>query len=95
MNRKQKGVLLVGIAVMAGMMLFPPWYGRKKDYYRSMGYHLVFTPPYDKATTTKGGAYFRPKMVRIDKDRLAIQCLIAALITGGLMAVLHEKGGAK
>jgi hypothetical protein len=47
MNRKQKWVVVAGLAVMALMAIIPPWVQKRAgaDLSVPSGYHLIFSPP--------------------------------------------------
>ena len=94
MNSRQKKVLLVGAALVALMLLFPPW-----DYFDSDssmrkldGYHLLFAPP----SRENIKAIFAPDQVRypesvrieVDRVRLSVQCLSATTFVLGLFLAL-------
>jgi len=90
MNKKQRIVILAGLGIITLMLLVPPWLGtstglRINPIGRSTmatsivseGYALIFLPPYPSAT--------------IDIKRLAVQCLLVALVTGGIAFALHRR----
>lgn len=89
MNKKQRVVVLIGVALVAAMMLFPPWTYRWKSAVplpggtptetRTAGYALLFAPP-------RSDAY-------VDTSRLVIQMGIVAVLAFGLYVSLgHKKG---
>jgi hypothetical protein len=65
MNRPQKTVVLIGVVVVAGMMLFPPWKYVRLDkgdnIERDAGYALVFSPPSLKNHAAIMDAFSVPK----------------------------------
>jgi len=89
MNFKQKIVLWIGIAIIVGMGLFPPWkvetgkeriFSGKKytpSFIVSSGYHFLFNPP----SRAKG----------IDVGRLFVQIGLVAIITGGVILTIKKE----
>jgi hypothetical protein len=87
MNRRQKIVVLVGVAVVALMLLFPPWrfnmsplvLGEPRDGVY-IGYHgLIFDPP--------------SRMAVVDVRRLAVQCALVAVLALGACVVAGRMKG--
>lgn len=75
MNRRQKIVVLIGVAVVALMLLVPPW--RYPRVERPILYTHIFT------ADTRGAS--------IDLTRLAVQCGLVAVVTFGLYVALGHK----
>jgi len=89
MNNKQKKVILVAVAVIILMSLFPPWvhitYSRVGPLSYPRGYGFVFLPP---ATTKAYTSYDSPG---IDFSRLFLQWFIVALAAGGLVFMFKDR----
>src|SRR5260221_14715718 len=94
MNSRQRSVLIAGAALVALMLLFPPW-----DYFdpdssakSRAGYHFFLTPPSPKTATFSYKVRF-PDIVRVRLDdlRLLIQLLITIPTTIGLVLLLGSK----
>lgn len=83
MNRIQISIGVVGIAVMALMVLFPPWktvYNSKGRYVEHpIGYSFIASPP----ENDYAGAWGE----QIDMTRLLIQCFAVTGITVVLVLV--------
>ena len=88
-RQRQVIILWIGILIIIGMCLFPPWTnyhpssswsgrGSTGAYIESIGYHLIFWPP-------KGNC-------RVDINRLAIQCIAVALLSGAGIYTLRLRG---
>ncbi len=71
--------LALGLLILTGMMLFPPFYATDTTGYRreNLGYHCLFI--YDG-----GGTVFS----HIDTTRLGVQVLLCIFLTGGIMCQL-------
>ena len=87
MKSRQKKALIVGAALVALMLLFPPW-----DYFdpdtsgrSSAGYHFFLSPPDSKGATFRYQVRF-PNLVRLKMNdiRLVLQLLITIPTTIGL-----------
>jgi hypothetical protein len=83
MNRKQKIVLLTGIAIIAGMGIYPPWVikippngPRDTALKRDAGHSFIFRPPHSTP-------YLR--RVNLDVLRLCTQWTIVAFFIGALI----------
>jgi len=103
MNKKQKIILLIGLAIFIAMCLIPPWYYKleypqRPAYSQPGGYFPIFIPPYPK-DPARGGLFSdlindkaakterKYVTVRIDKDRLYLQLLAVTVLTGGLVVL--------
>src|SRR6266404_8349871 len=94
MNSRQKKVLVAGAALVALMLLFPPW-----DYFdpdssgkSRAGYHFFLTPPNPKTAIFSYKVRFPDLIrVRLNKLRLLIQLLITIPTTIGLALLLGSK----
>jgi hypothetical protein len=83
MNKKQKIVLWIGIAVIVVMGIFPPWVHRGgPGVEKSAGYSFILNGPESYAF----GWFARP-----DISRLFIQWVIVAVITAGLIITVKDK----
>ena len=88
MNRRQIIVMWMGILVMVGMCVYPPW---TKGYTRSKGwapdgYALIFLRP------DYGYAERRDRLIiRIDMTRLIVQEAAVVLLFGGLFMTLKDR----
>jgi len=88
-NKRQRVVVLVGVAVVAGMMLFPPWQYKRGSYkiggitepvtVKPAGYGFIFNPPASAET--------------VDISRLAVQCAVVAVLAFGACVALSRKSG--
>jgi hypothetical protein len=87
MNRKQQKALIIGGALLALMVLFPPWV--QTFSYQSMrseaaiGYSILFEPPKPKKDAPAYG-------VRVDSVRWTTQLLMTALLTGIAFVLLKD-----
>jgi hypothetical protein len=88
MNRKQKIVLLTGIAIIAGMGIYPPWvikipaYGhRETALKRDAGHSFIFRPPHT-------APYLR--RANLDVLRLCTQWTIVAFFAGALIVAYTD-----
>jgi len=85
MNKKQRIAILAGLALIALMLLVPPWAKKSPNPVarpfppidESIGYMLILTPPDPQAF--------------IDAERLVIQCLCVAVVTAGVVFALHKR----
>lgn len=89
MNQKQRIAIIVGLAVIVLMCLFPPWKGttgrQRWGYYeKNRGYALVFMPP---KAMTKSDHFTK---IKIDIVRLLVQCTVACVATGGAYIFLGK-----
>ena len=104
MNRNQIRVLWCGIAVMALMLLVPPWkYTFHVPHKMKMEHHgpyrILLAPPKVPVTSTSEHSSwqgFHGRDVdmwtaRVDTMRLGLQVAIAALLTMGLMVSLKDR----
>ncbi len=79
MNRKQKRIFFIGIAIIVLMGLIPPWYYQARGPFPSRpgGYGFIFDTPYDIGDA-------------IDISRLFIQWAMVAIATFVIMWVLKN-----
>jgi hypothetical protein len=90
---KPQAILLVVVAVIALMILFPPWiyFDGNTSNQRSAGYHFLFSPPhvttYEEMFGIAGDEVFTIRAVRIyiNKMRLVVQILIVIFFGTGLI----------
>jgi len=80
MNRKQKIVLWIGIAIVVLMGLFPPWMGYIKAERGYIRHTFIW---YHPAARNMG--------MRIDVPHLCVQWSIIVAITGGLIITFKNK----
>jgi hypothetical protein len=86
MNKKQKIVISIGIAVIVLMALFPPYTDvvlRDGDNLKSFcGYSSFFSPP--KPSRYRGSRH----NYYIDSQRITIQIIVCILTTIGVVLIL-------
>ncbi|HUT29017.1 MAG TPA: hypothetical protein VMX13_04415 [Sedimentisphaerales bacterium] len=92
LNRKQKVCLWAGAAVIAGMVVYPPWVARLVDeggvHSRTRsGYAWLWAPP--KLPWEPYGARFTLELTP-SLPRLSVQCGVAAIITFSLMVAFKN-----
>ena len=89
MNKRQRIVVLVGVAIVAGMMLFPPWQrqagGQFSAFYKSR------SPTYTAPAGYGFLFYQPPDAERVDISRLAVQCAVVAVLAFGACVALARK----
>jgi len=95
MNRKQQIVLLIGLAVILLMGLFPPWRGFVKTtvpvYEQNAGYAFLFNPP-EKGRLANGyEPEFPYREPNINFSFLATQWCIVAALTAFVAVWLHDR----
>jgi hypothetical protein len=101
LDRKQRIVVLVGVAILVLMSLLPPWQKRHvvtllnlsavreeacDVMWRSAGYSPIFLPP---GSDTHGSKYVSGGGARIDLVRLGVQFVAVALGTVGAVWFLR------
>ena len=89
MNEKQRRIILVGIAVIVFMGIYPPWTftfkGNTTYSEEPAGYGLIVSPPDKKQDSFYHG-------IKIDTSRLLIQwAVVGAAIGMGLLMIGREK----
>jgi len=99
MNRKQKACLLIGMAAIMVMGLFPPWViqTEKRNFLggsntaRRFEVRYITEPgPYSWISTPPGeNARF------IDLYRLGLQYFVVVAVTAGLIIIFGDKGAKK
>ncbi len=76
----------VGLIVMVGMCLYPPWTsGKRRGGWGPDGYALIFRRVSEND--------IRYRTVQIDVTRLLVQEAAAVLLFGGLLVTLKDKKG--
>jgi len=93
MNRKQKIILWVGIGLIVAMGLFPPWiipvrstpFGTIR---RDLGYSPIWEPATAKRVIDQKTYSYHGS---IDFQRLCVQWVIVAVLTGGLVAICASR----
>ncbi len=94
LNTKQRIVVLIGIAIIAGMLLVPPW--KRYGGGGSAGYGLLFDSAYrfDVGRSLERGRiqFSGGENVYLDMSRLFVQCALIVVVVGGMVFVL---GGRK
>jgi hypothetical protein len=90
MNKRQKTVLLVGVAVVALMLLVPPWQRTT-----SGSSSIIKGGPYSRPSKTLAGYgfIFSPpaSAEQIDVSRLTVQCAVVAVLAFGAFVMLGHK----
>lgn len=81
MNKTQKKIIYVAMAVIVLMGLFPPWYASIKTSYQTrvvnLGYYLIVDTPHESVNGTFYGG-------QINFATLFLQWVIVAGLAGGL-----------
>ena len=108
MNKRQTEVLLLGIATLVLVLLYPPWVFEftappRGPKYADAGFSILFSPPPVPITSRSGdgkeeyflGEYRRSWVSRINYQRLLAPIAIVVLICGGLLAASRESKGQK
>jgi hypothetical protein len=101
MNKKQKVVLLVGVAIIVLMGLIPPWYYhvvRTEDqriaFEGEGGYAFLFSPPSFSLKSSSHYPFEDPRAIsRINLSRLLVQWAVVAIATAGIVLVLKDDNG--
>lgn len=85
MNKKQKIVLWVGIAIFVLMELFPPWMAANPQggNYIAAGYGFILNPPHFQSEELW--------RCRIDFPQLLAQWAMVAVVTGGLIYAFKDE----
>jgi hypothetical protein len=95
MNQTQKIVILIGLIVMVGMVVYPPWTSVDEEgKASSMGYGFLWQPP-EVNNEARGNIFgikinIQLKSTRansLDYGRLLMQEGVAALVIGGIFAL--------
>jgi hypothetical protein len=91
-NRKQKICLWAGAAVIAAMVVYPPWIARLTDQgavhsQNRIGYAWLWARP--KLSWEPYGARFTLE-VTPNLGRLSVQCMVVAIITFSLMVAFKR-----
>ncbi|MCK5708093.1 MAG: hypothetical protein KAI43_10610 [Candidatus Aureabacteria bacterium] len=94
MNFKQKIVLWIGIAIIVGMGIFPPWKverGKKSNMFNEVFNDDKYTP----SLIISNGYHFLfnpPSRAKgIDVGRLFVQIGLVTIITGGLLLTIKKE----
>jgi len=95
MNKNQQIVMRIGISIVVGMIVYPPWIANHfvfppsdtNEKFVPVGYHLILSPPKLDAPWGEPTSDFH----YIDIPRLSLQIAIVGLITAGLMATFRTK----
>jgi hypothetical protein len=84
-SRPRDVVVLAAISIIGFMGIFPPWIYRYRNegYHRNrdLGYWWITNPP-----ANEGGF-----IGQIDFSRLAVQCVVVLIVTGGVLYFLKKK----
>ena len=95
MNRAQIVALVVGITLMIGMGLYPPWRVELSETqkWRSSAYGFLFAPPRMAAFVPdryqKGPTIFRScRAIGLDVSRLLVQWVVVTALTAGAIVVI-------
>jgi len=101
MNRKQRAVIILAVVIVGLMLLAPPWkrYGSSGGRYGNSpmaeGYGFIFSPSPRINFTNLSFHVESGNDVYIDTSRLTVQCVLAALIFGGLYAFFQDRPAKK
>lgn len=98
-NKDQMIVLWVAIGLLSLIGLVPPWVythsprgeGGTSQSQREAGYHPIFNPPAPQNPLDPAGPATFVDGVRMDIPRIAIQCAVVVLVTGGLFWTLRDR----
>lgn len=93
MERRTKVILLCAIAVMIAMVLFPPQFVEFHGAVSSMSkheYHFIGDRRWMFPNARPDFEVPELLQPKIDYGRLALQCLVLALLTGGVLVVLAK-----
>jgi hypothetical protein len=89
LNSKQRKVFVLGLLLIVGSCLFPPWiktYSNKSTYSEfPVGYSFIAEPP---SSTLRIG-------VKIDIDRLILQLIAVMALSGVGIVAFREKAANK
>jgi hypothetical protein len=92
MNKAQKRVVLAAVAVVALMLLFPPWQ-RTSAGYSSIIKGASYSPP-SKALAGYGFLFSPPVNAEaVDASRLAVQVGVVAVLAFGACVALSRRDG--
>ena len=95
MTQAQKLAILIGLILMVGMAVYPPWISVDEDgKATSMGYSFLWKPP-EINNEARGNLFgikinIQLKSTRansLDYGRLLLQEGVAALVIGGIVAI--------
>jgi hypothetical protein len=91
MNRKQLIVIWVGIGLIVGLCIYPPWYGGSWPgpcAERRHGGHALLWNREDRVYML--GTRLVPG-IRLDRDKLALECAIVIVLTAGLWVTFGDR----
>ncbi|HEU4391405.1 MAG TPA: hypothetical protein VFV34_26635 [Blastocatellia bacterium] len=99
MNERQRNALLLAVALLVVMVLFPPWlyYDGNTSNQAFGGYHSIFTPPsvttYLQMFGLADDEIYTTRFVRVQLNgvRLTVQVLTVAFFTVGLMLSFRRR----
>ncbi len=104
MNKKQKTCLLIGIAVVVAMGLYPPWVIESQSQHYKFEfdpepgpYSWIGSPPTVEIRKYRGKTLLSQEATArfIDLYRLGVQFFLVAVVTAGLVIVLKGKSPVK
>ena len=88
-NKKQTFVLWVGIIIIAGMLIYPPWQfsfqAQGRFRYEPLGCDWLWSPP---SFGTDKGLY--KSVAYFDKTRLSIQIAIVIMVCSGFILTFKK-----
>jgi hypothetical protein len=77
MNKKQKNVMWIGIALIVVMGIFPPWAISDQGSFAMLGYGFILSPPKNAC--------------HINTSHLYVQWIMVTVVTGGLVVTFMDK----
>jgi hypothetical protein len=105
MNKKQKVIFLVGVGIIVGMGLIPPWHcqvlfglDQRIPFTMDAGYRFLFSPPtwesypsqYRKGSTEDNQYEGTAAAPSIALSQLSVQWVVVAIGVGGILIVLRR-----
>ena len=93
MNRKQRIVVYVCLAIMVAMLLFPPM--RVRDMPTYAGHAFFTVSRIDSRRWDRAGGRGPSGYIALDLYRLAMQMMMVALVGAGVFIMLREQGDRK
>jgi len=95
LNFQQRVMVAVGVFIIAGMLLYPPWRSQRPELprsentvYSALGYSWIFSPPNGGRYDSDGQRLPVPS-VTVDLVMLSLQCVAVLLLMGGATLLLN------